>query len=489
MKKKAKSPLPKIGFLYLDHVLRFFDKSNFKGWPDKIETVTYHWRNDKQRFINEVKRKKIEILIGNVPATAYETFREISNALPNVQFVPSLDTQFSNKSKENVTQFCEKYDIPIPKTHIFYEKPQADAFLKKTVYPKIIKKSYGPSNYGGYFVHKVDSYSEAKALLDKKKYYPVYLQDFVPMAADIRVMLIGHKPVCAFWRRPPEGEWLTNTSQGGSMDYQDVPQEVLDLSVKVSKAAKAEYWACDIAVGVDGKYRILECATAFAAFPYIRDWIGQYLMWQFSDGQFKLPYIPLFNWEELSKMNSNVLRTMRHITFGKQIMPSCDGGELFTKISDDNYPIMPTPAQYTEEWPSDVWNRQDNYKPSNIDKADFSANTNKLPLTADTPLPSESTVNAQHVAEESEESDEISANSEKLTKVSLTAEEFEAFFGSIKGFGKQQVSLIFETLDLPTISQTLESDGSEFYKVKNIGEKKVIAILDTWQEYANSSPQ
>lgn len=353
---------PKIGLLYLDHVLQFFNKSNFKGWPDKIEMVTYHWRNDKQRFINEVKRKNIDVLIGNVPATAYETFREISRELPHVEFIPSLDTQFCNKSKENVTHFCEKYNVPIPATEIFYEKDEADDFLKKTCYPKIIKKSYGPSNYGGYFVHKVDSYSEARELLDTKKYNPVYLQDFVPMAADIRVMLIGHKPVCAFWRRPPEGEWLTNTSQGGSMDYNDVPQEVLDLSVKVSKAANAEYWACDVAVGVDGKYRILECATAFAAFPYIRDWIGQYLMWKFSDGQFKKPYIPLYNWEEICKINSNVLRTMRYITFGKEVFPSCDSGELFTELSDDNYPIVDTTSPSQEEWPSETWNRQDNYK-------------------------------------------------------------------------------------------------------------------------------
>lgn len=483
MKKNAKSPLPKIGLLYLDHVLRFFDKSNFKGWPDKIETVTYHWRNDKQRFINEVKRKKIEVLIGNVPATAYETFREISNSLPDVQFVPSLDTQFSNKSKENVTLFCEKYDIPIPKTRIFYEKQEADEFLKQTKFPKIIKKSYGPSNYGGYFVHKVDSYKEARSLLDEKKYYPVYLQDFVPMAADIRVMLIGHKPVCAFWRRPPEGEWLTNTSQGGSMDYQDVPQEVLDLSVKVSKAAKAEYWACDVAVGVDGKYRILECATAFAAFPYIRDWIGQYLMWKFSNGQFKLPYIPLFNWEELSKMSSNVLRTMRNITFGKQVMPSCDGGELFTEISDDNYPILATTAMDAEEWPSDIWNRQDNYLKN---KGNTTAKVSP-PLEAETLDPSEAAT--IKITDEAEESPEIIENEQNVETVELSAEAFSEFFGSIKGFGKQQVSLIFETLDLPTIHQALQSDGSEFYKVKNIGEKKVISILETWQEYIHSSPQ
>jgi hypothetical protein len=57
MAKKKQQKLPKIGLLYLDYVLRFFDKSNFRGWPDKIEMVTYHWKNDKQRFIREVKRK------------------------------------------------------------------------------------------------------------------------------------------------------------------------------------------------------------------------------------------------------------------------------------------------------------------------------------------------------------------------------------------------------------------------------------------------
>jgi hypothetical protein len=468
---------PKIGLLYLDHVLQFFNRSNFKGWPDKIEMVTYHWRNDKQRFINEVKRKNIDVLIGNVPATAYETFREISRALPNVEFIPSLDTQFSNKSKENVTHFCEKYDIPIPATRIFYEKDEADTFLKKTVYPKIIKKSYGPSNYGGYFVHKVDSYNEAKDLLAAKKYHPVYLQDFVPMAADIRVMLIGHKPVCAFWRRPPEGEWLTNTSQGGSMDYMDVPQEVLDLAVKVSKAANAEYWACDVAVGVDGKYRILECATAFAAFPYIRDWIGQYLMWKFSDGQFKKPYIPLYNWEEICKISSNVLRTMRYITFGKEVYPSCDSGELFTELSEDNYPIVDTTSPSQEEWPSETWNRQDNY----IVKKKVSVKADSI-VTEGLCTENDTTVNKanESSSDETQESPELDDIIETLPSDSYTVEYFEEFFVNIKGITQTHITLIFETLDLPTIESALKSDGQDFLKVKSIGKKKVLSIMQAW---------
>jgi len=472
MSKSSPKKLPKLGFLYLDHVLRFFDKSNFKGWPNKIETVIYHWGNDAERFINEVKRKKIDVLVGNIPATAYETFRNIARALPDVQFIPSLDTQFSNKSKENVTRFCQKYDVPIPKTEIFYEKDQAEQFLMDTNYPKIIKKSYGPSNYGGYFVHKVDSYEQATELLAKKKYHPVYVQDFVPMSADIRVMLIGHKPVCAFWRRPVEGEWLTNTSQGGSMDYNDVPKGVLDLAVKVSKAANAEYWACDIAVGVDGKFRILECATAFAAFPYIRDWIGQYLMWKLSNGQFKKPHLPLYNWEELGKISSNVLRTMRHISFGqpqKQQVMVDDGCETFTRFNREGYPIVDTKVlNVQEEWPSEVWNFQDNYR--------IAIEQRKL-------LQRQAISEVGVAVDGGEEGNETpQADSQALS--ALSAQQLFEFLTSVKGIGKSLAQNIIDTLGTAGIVEALTNDTQTLTQVKGVKGKKLANIIEHWAEYS-----
>ena len=350
----ANKQLPTLGLLYMDYVLRFFDKSNFKGWPEKIETVTYHWKNDKNRFINEVRRKNIDVLVGNIPATAYETFKEIAKALPNVRFIPSIETQFANKSKENVTLFCKKYDISAPKTGIFYDQAEGYAYLKKAKYPQIIKRSYGPSNYGGYFVHKADSYEEAKALLDEKKYNPIYTQDAVPLkySGDIRVMLIGHKPICAFWRFSGEGQWITNTSQGGSMSYDNVPMNALELAVKASKAAKAEYWACDIAIdeNTDEAY-ILECATAFAAFPYVRDWICQYIMWDLSDGRFRMPHVPLYSWEELGKMDPAVLRTLRHLYFAKY-EPSADGA--YWLADKGNFDMERTDASVPEDLPASI---------------------------------------------------------------------------------------------------------------------------------------
>jgi len=464
--------LPKIGLLYLDFVLRFFDKSNFRGWPNKIETVVYHWQGDKERFIAEVKRKKIDVLIGNIPATAYETFREIARELPHVRFIPSLDSQFANKSKENVTRFAWKYNLPVPKTYIFYDREKGYEFLKETTYPKIIKRSYGPSNYGGYFVHKVDSYEEAKELFDTKKYHPMYIQDFVPMEADIRVMLIGHKPVCAFWRRPPEGEWLTNTSQGGSMDYMNVPKSVLDLAVKASKAANAEYWACDIAYGKDGKVRILECATAFAAFPYIRDWIGQYLMWSLSKGRFKKPHIPMFNWEELGKISSDLLRTMRYITFG-EYRPSFDGAffgtkkkvygtkEVYIHELDSEYKMYDIKPRYFEEWPSEEWNFQDKFALASLKSMEVlnSDEANEIEVSGD------------------------EAQEPIFNQIEIDNEDLEKLLLSVKGLGKKKLSKILSYYTHKELIEILEKEPRALGNIKKIDAKLVDRIIEAWREY------
>ncbi|WP_299017680.1 hypothetical protein [uncultured Photobacterium sp.] len=468
-----KQSLPTIGLLYLDHVLRFFDRSNFKGWPNKIEQVVYHWGNDKQRFINEVKRKKIDVLIGNVPATAYETFREIARALPEVEFIPSLDTQFSNKSKENVTHFCEKYQLPIPATKIFYQSEEALAYLRSAEYPKIVKRSYGPSNYGGYFVHKVDSADEAVRLFAEKRYYPAYIQDYVPMKADIRVMLVGHQPVCAFWRRPPEGEWLTNTSQGGSMDYQDVPQEVLDLSVRVSKAANAEYWACDIAVSTKDEYTILECATAFAAFPYIRDWIGQYLMWLLGPDHFKKPYFANRNWEELGKIDSSLLRTMRHISFG-QASYSTDTGEYAP--ADEQYSLLKTDHVLGEEWPSEAWNFQDMYKKGEENPYISQEVTNRSPERAGPQI--------QPLDSGIEDHAELAVPQDNLeeTEGLPQPEELVAFFKGVRGIGSVLAEEIVSTLGVEGTVFALNYEPQKLTGFRNLKQKKLEAILSKWSE-------
>ncbi|MCK5111352.1 MAG: hypothetical protein KAQ94_07515, partial [Arcobacteraceae bacterium] len=268
----------------------------------------------------------------------------------------------------------------------------------------------------------------------------------------------------------PEGEWLTNTSQGGSMDYMDVPKNVLDLAVKVSKAAKAEYWACDIAYGKDGKIRILECATAFAAFPYIRDWIGQYIMWSLSEGRFRKPHMPMFNWEELSKIDASLLRTMRHITFGAY-NSSYDGayfgkkkkiygeGEVYLHELDDKYKVYDVKRRWSEEWPSEIYNYQDRFALKNLK----SMKVQNL-KTQDIPSPDEAN------------------ESQQLQKV--TKKELKKILTSVDGISKKKFGrIISEMGSTHEVVGVLEQSPSILLNIKGITKKLVEKITQKWFEF------
>ena len=293
------------------------------------------------------------------------------------------------------------------------------------------------------------------------------------MKADIRVMLVGHQPVCAFWRRPPEGEWLTNTSQGGSMDYQAVPEEVLELAVKASKAANAEYWACDIAVSMEDEYTILECATAFAAFPYIRDWIGQYLMWLLAPQDFRKPYFAHRNWEELGKIDSSLLRTMRYIGFGQPDY-STDTGEYAP--ADEQYRLLEIRYRQDEEWPSEAWNFQGN-TPAQVIAAKkpvgepLSSVSNEVMQEADTGI-------------EQQDSVETAPAQETVAEAVLPNEdELLAFFLQVKSVGKTLASDIVTTLGVNETLRVLNHQPETLLQFRNLKHKKLAIIMDAWRDF------
>jgi DNA uptake protein ComE-like DNA-binding protein len=257
------------------------------------------------------------------------------------------------------------------------------------------------------------------------------------------------------------------------MDYMDVPKSVLDLAVKVSKAAKAEYWACDVAYGKDGVPRILECATAFAAFPYIRDWIAEYLMWSLSEGRFRKPHAPMFNWEELGKMDSSILRTLRHIHFGK-FNASYDGAyfgkkrknyggkKVYLHELDAKYPMLDVKRRYAEEWPSEIYNYQDKLalKPAKNMKT-------KPPKAKDVPNPISP-----------DESSESVLNESKITK-----KELKEFLTSVDGIGKKKAKKIIKHFGSPDeVIGVIHQNTSILTEVKGISKKIVAKVEKAWKK-------
>lgn len=254
------------------------------------------------------------------------------------------------------------------------------------------------------------------------------------------------------------------------MDYQAVPDGVLELAVKASKAANAEYWACDIAVSMDDDYTILECATAFAAFPYIRDWIGQYLMWLLAPQDFRKPYFAHRNWEEIGKIDSSLLRTMRYISFG-QADYSTDTGEYAPE--DDRYRLIETSYQREEEWPSEAWNFQGN-TPYKVIAAGSESVTKASPgmeQELDTGVEQQ-----QEVAIAPEQ--EVTADSKPLSE-----EELLAFFLQVKSVGKTLAGDIVTTLGAVEAVRVLNHQPEILLQFRNLKHKKLAIIMDAWREY------
>jgi len=219
----------------------------------------------------------------------------------------------------------------------------------------------------------------------------------------------------------------------------------------------------------------LECATAFAAFPYIRDWIGQYLMHKFSNGRFPLPNIPLFNWEELGKMDSSILRTLRYITFGKYT-PSYDGayfldkkmrkteeGEVYLHELDSFYPMLLTEDRTKEEWPSEKWNFQDNYGKS-VRKVHAQSNPREA-IDSD----------------ESEESEES-----KESEIILTEKKMQKILTSVDGIGKKKSEKILKQFETVELVKTLEKAPEKLVEEISWFKKKFLKqLMQQWEKFKN----
>ncbi len=105
---------------------------------------------------------------------------------------------------------------------------------------------------GVYLIHND---SELRTYL--KQVSPAYIQEYLPIDRDIRVVVIGHRIVHAYWRIAPQNEYRSNLAVGGRISLKAVPEPALELALKVAHAC------CWDDVGIDiceynGRFYVLE---------------------------------------------------------------------------------------------------------------------------------------------------------------------------------------------------------------------------------------
>ncbi|MBU1154457.1 MAG: RimK family alpha-L-glutamate ligase [Proteobacteria bacterium] len=165
---------------------------------------------------------------------------------------PSLACHLLEGDKIKQTTLFKLLGLPHPRTRIFYGSQRRE-ILDYFAFPFVAKKARASSRGRG--VHLIENQAQLAAYLAENKV--AYIQERLPISRDLRVVVIGFEPVCAYWRVPPPGEWRSNVAQGATVDFKGVPPQAVELAVAAAKAADLDEVGLDLAV-VDGRPLLLE---------------------------------------------------------------------------------------------------------------------------------------------------------------------------------------------------------------------------------------
>jgi len=166
---------------------------------------------------------------------------------------PSYHTYKCVQDKIKQTALFDLLEIPHPFTRVFYGKRQAEKILRSFAFPFIAKIPRGSAlGRGVFLIH------DEEALSAYMHQSPVsYIQEYLALDRDIRVVVIGDRVVHAYWRLAAEGEHRSNVALGGTISLENVPEEARQLALYTARACGWNDVGIDICTH-QGRYLVLE---------------------------------------------------------------------------------------------------------------------------------------------------------------------------------------------------------------------------------------
>lgn len=183
------------------------------------------------------------------PSTFYA---DLFDAMGKKTF-PSYHTYKCVQDKIKQTALFTMLNIPHPRTHVFYGKRQKATIDHAFQYPFIAKTPRGSAMGRG--VYLIRNTADLKTYLEHNS--PAYIQEYLPISRDIRVVVIGSRVVHAYWRLAPEDDFRSNVAVGGSIRLNDVPDQAIDLASRTAAACGWDDVGIDICIH-DNEYFVLE---------------------------------------------------------------------------------------------------------------------------------------------------------------------------------------------------------------------------------------
>ncbi|MCU0602184.1 MAG: RimK family alpha-L-glutamate ligase [Desulfobacterales bacterium] len=162
------------------------------------------------------------------PTTFYA---DLFNAAGKNTF-PSYHTYKCVQDKIKQTALFDLLGIPHPRTRVFYGKRQQSGIPDHFAFPFIAKIPRGSAMGRGVYLVRDRSGLEAYCT----RAAVAYIQEYLPIDRDMRIVVIGRGIAHAYWRIAPAGEFRSNLAAGGRVGLEPVPGEALQLALHTARS-------------------------------------------------------------------------------------------------------------------------------------------------------------------------------------------------------------------------------------------------------------
>jgi gamma-F420-2:alpha-L-glutamate ligase len=165
------------------------------------------------------------------------------------------------KDKLAAMQILSKNNIPIPKTMLAKFPIDIPHIEREFSYPVILKNVSGSHGKGVFLCENKSQLEDIADLMETSKdpKVNVILQEFVSSSKgkDIRVFLVGGRPIGAMLRQAQEGNYKANFSRGGSVEPFTLNPAVEWLAVESANTLGLDIAGVDILFDGDS-YKVCE---------------------------------------------------------------------------------------------------------------------------------------------------------------------------------------------------------------------------------------
>jgi len=156
---------------------------------------------------------------------------------------PSFANYFYAGDKIMQTRLFSLLGLPHPRTRIYFARRYHE-ILNDFTPPFVAKIPRSKDSGSGVYLIENDQDLDSYLQLTKV----AYIQEYLPVARDIRVVVIQGRVVLAYWRVAAPGRFQCNVAQGGKIDLSPVPDTAVELALGAAKKCNFNDVGVDILV-------------------------------------------------------------------------------------------------------------------------------------------------------------------------------------------------------------------------------------------------